>query len=173
MTPQQFTERLERFALRDGMTFSSLIGLSASDQAVVVASIAVLFDAQALYREREVNERLRSWLAGTGANVETDHVNLRRWLVDTQVLLRNDDCTDYRLAIVGDDPVIDVARALDCARIAADARRKRDDERARRKEAWMQRTGTDAADQQATHQDRQEPHHDRQEPHQDRPGTYH
>ena len=141
MTPAQFTSRIEAFALRDGLTFASLIGLSPADRVIVVATMAALFDPNGVYAEREVNERLQWWLDGTGAHVETDRVTLRRWLVDTRVLSRNDDCTDYRLAIAGGDPLVGVARELDCWAIAKCARDSRDTERARRKDAWMQRSG--------------------------------
>lgn len=143
MTPEQFTVRLEAFALRDGLTFSTLISLPAPDRAIVVATIAALFDRGALYAERQVNERLKAWLGGAGGNVETDHVHVRRWLVDSGVLARNDDCTDYRLAKTDDEPVVAIARALDCARIATSARHHHDAARARRKDAWMQRAGAD------------------------------
>ena len=44
MTPEQFTSRIEAFALRDGLTFASLIGLSPADRVIVVATMAALFD---------------------------------------------------------------------------------------------------------------------------------
>jgi hypothetical protein len=40
-------------------------------------------------REDEVNRRLSDWLANIGAMVQTDHVELRRWLVEAGYLARD------------------------------------------------------------------------------------
>ena len=47
-----------------------------------MAAAALAFDPQREYSEAEVNEVLKAWLAGAGAMLATDHVELRRWLVD-------------------------------------------------------------------------------------------
>ena len=83
MTDMGFAERLQKLALREGMTFATLATLGARDRAAVLATIMARFDPPVVYAERDVNERLEGWLAGEGANIETDHVTLRRWLVDT------------------------------------------------------------------------------------------
>lgn len=53
------------------------------------------FERGASYSEQEVNDRLRRWCEGSR---EIDHVALRRYLVDLNLLVRdNDNCT-YWLA---------------------------------------------------------------------------
>ena len=141
MTPEEFTRRLSKLALRDGMTFATLATLGVNDRSVVVATIAAKFDPAALYAEPEVNQRLKDWLASIAANVATDHVSLRRWLVDTQVLSRTDECTDYRLAPAALGRLRDIAKSLDCQAIAERVRLEDEQARVARKAAWLQRAG--------------------------------
>ena len=145
MDAAEFERRLVALARREGLTFSTLVSLPPADRAVLVASIAQRFDSASVYREREVNDILRAWLAGAGAMVQTDHVHLRRWLVDTDVLTRTSDCAEYRLAplsasvspIVGDPAIA----ALDPARIVGATLDAVAGERARRKAQWLARGG--------------------------------
>ena len=60
-----------------------------ADFALLMAAAAHAFAPDRTYTEPEVNERLRAWLAGAGAMLDVDHVELRRWLVDTGALARD------------------------------------------------------------------------------------
>lgn len=137
----EFERRLRALARREGITFSTLVSLPAADRGVLVATIARMFDAGSVYRERDVNDALRAWLSGAGAMLETDHVNVRRWLVDTGVLARTPDCAEYRLAVLPDEAARIAAEpaieALDATRIVADTREAMAAERARRKAQWL------------------------------------
>ena len=135
MTPEEFADRLRKLALREGMTFATLATLNAVDRSVLIATIAAQFDPDEVYAERQVNERLQAWLDGVAANVQTDRVTLRRWLVDTGVMSRADDCSDYRLTDAGE--LRAVAQTLDGAAIALATRNELAAKRIARKAAWL------------------------------------
>ena len=139
MTATEFERRLGKLALREGMTFASFISLGGADRAVLNATILAHFDADAAYNEREVNEELKAWLAGAGSMIATDHVSLRRLLVDTQALARTADCAEYRLQQRPATGLAADLAALDAEAIVANARRADAERRAARKAAWLQR----------------------------------
>ena len=143
MNAPEFERRLRALARRDGMTFSSFATLGDPDRAVLVDTIVRRFDPDAVYSERDVNRILKQWLAGAGAMVETDHVNVRRWLVDTQVLARTPDCAEYRLcpeshALLGGEDAAAI-RKIDADRLVAGTREEARAKRAQRKAAWLAR----------------------------------
>ena len=143
MNAQEFERRLRALAKREGMTFATLATLPADDRAVLLTSIVRRFDSAAPYRERDVNVLLKDWLAGAGAMVETDHVNLRRWLVDLRVLARTPDCAEYRLhadAATRSDIVREPGVAsLDPDAIVSTALEQDRAMREQRKNAWLAR----------------------------------
>ena len=59
------------------------------DEQLLLLLAARRFEPRREYREAEVNERLREWLASFVAAYGFDHVTLRRRLVDTGLLLRD------------------------------------------------------------------------------------
>ena len=81
----EFERRLRALAKRDGLTFATFATLPPADRAVLVATIAQCFDAAAVYREREVNERLKTWRP---TKEELD----RRNAIRTSDVLRSDGC---------------------------------------------------------------------------------
>ncbi len=149
MDAVEFERRLRALAVREGLTFASFVTLHAADRAVLQTTLVQRFDPQASYRERDVNEILKGWLDSVGVMVETDHVHLRRWLVDTNVLMRKDDCSEYRIhpqLELRPDLVRDAAVAQrDAAAIVAEARRTAQDRRAARRAEWMKRSGAEGA----------------------------
>ena len=78
-----------RLCVRNALSLGGLQTGRRHDFGVVVSAAALAFDDGATYTEAEVNERLRAWLADPGAMLETDHVELRRLLVDTRLLDRD------------------------------------------------------------------------------------
>jgi len=70
---------LERLAPKQGITLGAL---GASDLHVVLALAARCLPMGPPQTEREVNTFLQTWLAGTGAMLRIDHVELRRTLID-------------------------------------------------------------------------------------------
>jgi hypothetical protein len=75
----QLSPRLESLVLKTGLHLGVL---SDADRALILALAACAIEPGQQLREDEVNRRLTDWLADVGAMVHTDHVELRRWLVD-------------------------------------------------------------------------------------------
>lgn len=63
--------------------------LSDVDRALVLALGACAIEPGQPLREDEVNRRLGDWLADVGQMLRTDHVELRRWLVDAGFVARD------------------------------------------------------------------------------------
>ena len=75
------------------------------DRWILLKSVALLLTPEAAYSEPEINERLRFWLSAVGVKIETDHVALRRELVDAGLLERRSDGSRYRLGRPTNPPV--------------------------------------------------------------------
>jgi hypothetical protein len=71
--------RLAAIVVKDGV---SLGLLAEADRALVLALAAAAIEPGREHREPDINRILEAWLAGPGAMLRTDHVELRRWLVD-------------------------------------------------------------------------------------------
>ncbi len=82
----QLPSRLESLVLKSGLHLGLL---SDADRALVLALAACTIESGPTLREDEVNRRLSDWLADVVAMVQTDHVELRRWLVDARYLVRD------------------------------------------------------------------------------------
>ena len=81
----QLPPRLESLVLKTGLHLGLL---SDPDRALVLALACAIEPGQTL-REDEVNRRLVDWLADVGQMLQTDHVELRRWLVDAGFVARD------------------------------------------------------------------------------------
>ena len=84
--PMQLPPRVESLVLKSGLHLGLL---SEGDRALVLALAACAIESGSTLREDEVNRRLSDWLADVGAMVQTDHVELRRWIVDAGYLARD------------------------------------------------------------------------------------
>jgi hypothetical protein len=82
----QLPPRLESLVLKSGVHLGPLPD---SDRALVLALGASAIEPGRALREDDVNRRLRDWLADVGAMLHTDHVELRRWLIDTGYVTRD------------------------------------------------------------------------------------
>jgi hypothetical protein len=96
--------------------------------------------------EREVNQALKARLAGAAAFLDTDHVELRRWLVDAGWLVRDGFGREYRRVAVADlpaalQPLATAFAGVDTDAIAAATRAARAAEREARQRAWRERGG--------------------------------
>jgi len=78
-----------RLAAKRGLLPGVLYANRFADFAVVMAAAAQAFELKREYSEAEVNAVLKTWLAGAGAMLATDHVELRRWLVDCGLVVRD------------------------------------------------------------------------------------
>ncbi len=110
-----------RETLRRLLANGPLTGLPtrAEDEQLLLLLAAKRFEPRREYREAEVNELLREWLATFVAPFGIDHVTLRRRLVDSGLLLRDAAGSTYwTLRRV---PRIDV----DPARVLSEVREER------------------------------------------------
>ncbi len=130
-----------RLAVREGLTLGALHGGRRADFLVVTAAAALACARGRDYTEAEINALLRDWLAGPGAMLSTDHVELRRWLVDCGLLARDGYGRRYaRTDAAGE--WLAVLAALDGADLSAEAGAARAAEaarRAERKASWERR----------------------------------
>jgi len=132
-------ERLAQLAVRNGVHLSSLMQKEGRDLELIFASAALFFPADRLLDERGANELLKRFLAGAGAMLATDHVELRRWMVDTGFIRRSDFGTDYRRGAVP-EWLSQASADLDAERVEASAiaaREARDAQREARRQAWL------------------------------------
>jgi hypothetical protein len=141
MTKNPYIERLEALALRDGLSLGGMHSSSRADFALMLAAAALGFAPAHVYTEREVNDRLRSWLAGIGAMLPVDHVELRRWLVDTNVLTRDGFGRAYSLSTPSSEIAVAMAALAehDLDALVRIARERDTAHREARKAQWAQR----------------------------------
>jgi hypothetical protein len=138
---QDLLERLRTLAIRQRMSLGVMHSAAPADFALLMAAAAHAFAPGRAYTEPEVNACLRAWLAGAGAMLDVDHVELRRWLVDTGVLARDGFGRAYAHGAPG--PAIEAAvRALagaDLAALVRDAREAEAVRRDARRTQWAKR----------------------------------
>ena len=135
ITNEQFTKRLVNLCLRSGLTG---IPKDETDQHILLKSVVNLVPTPGTFTEKEINEKLQSWLTQVCVIKNFDRVTLRRWLVDTGYLTRSNDGTAYQVAEPGPRPdlfeasvnQIDVIETIQAAR----------EEMERRKQAYLARS---------------------------------
>jgi hypothetical protein len=118
--------------------------LAQQPRALVFAFVWAGLPADAVLDERALNAALRAQLADAARFLDTDHVELRRWLVDAGWLARDGFGREYRRVEPGHLPadVRSLAAALEGLDTVAWARAQRErkaEERARRQAAWAAR----------------------------------
>lgn len=102
-----------------------------ADQQLLVALAAAQFDAHSTYLEREVNERLRTWLETISEPFGIDHVTLRRLLVDSRHLIRTNSGSTYRLNLEKTREV-EAVQEINPADVLAEVRNARDQRKRQR-----------------------------------------
>jgi len=139
VTVDRLLGRLKVLAPRQHVSLGPLATANPNDFALVLAAAGCAFAQGESYTERVVNERLKTWLAGAGAMLATDHVELRRWLVDNGVLERDGFGRAYTLGA----PRAEIASAMAClaghdlAALVGESRAEDARRRAARKAGWM------------------------------------
>lgn len=95
MTQDQFTRRLVALCLRSG-----LAGMPKDDvdQHILFKSAALLVGSDEVFTEKEITERLQVWLTKVCVIKHFDKVTLRRYLIDSGYLIRNNNGTGYQVA---------------------------------------------------------------------------
>ena len=123
--------RLERIAVKSGL---SLGLMGEADRAATLAFAAIHFVPGSGYDEKGVNAVLRDWLAEAGLMLRSDHVEIRRWLVDTGWLERDGFGRRYALAPTAPARAAALLGDRSAASWTASLRRTRADEQERRAE---------------------------------------
>jgi tRNA(adenine34) deaminase len=142
LTADGWVERLSQLALRSGLLLSTLRERDGRDFELVLASAALFLPPGQLLDERSANQHLKRFLETAGAMLDTDYVELRRWLADLGFIHRSDYGTDYRRGVMP-DWLSAAAGQLDAERLAQAAAGARDTHaraRAARKAAWIARS---------------------------------
>ena len=140
MTAQDPLATWRRLCVRNALSLGGLQSGRQQDFAVVLAGAALAFDDGTAYTEAEVNERLKAWLAGAGAMLGTDHVELRRWLVDARLLERDGYGRSYARAPgpPAFQAALDALGGWDLSLVTRNERDAHARQRAERKSAWKQ-----------------------------------
>jgi len=94
--PGDVVALLRRLAVRDGLALGGLYSGRRAEFDLVLATAAARFAPGRDYTEAEVNAALKAWLAAEAVMLGTDHVEARRWLVDTGLLGRDGYGRAYR-----------------------------------------------------------------------------
>ena len=131
-----------RLCVRRGIALGGLATGRQDDFRVLLAAAALALDEGEGYDEPAVNARLRAWLDGPGAMLDVDHVELRRWLVDTGLVER--DGYGRRYGRTSPAPGAFAAHlaglaGVDLALLAAEARESEREAREARQAAWRAR----------------------------------
>lgn len=132
-------ERLAQLAIRQGVHLSTLQQKDGRDLELVFATATLFFPADRLLDERGANAVLKHFLSTAGAMLDTDHVELRRWLVDTGFIRRSDFGSDYRRGALPAwleqaAPALDPLQLAETVQQARDAR---DAQREAKRQAWL------------------------------------
>ena len=98
---------------------------------------AARFEPRRAYSEAQVNDLLQAWLEPFSSPFGVDHVTVRRCLVDSRLLARDKAGSTYRLAQSIAQLIENTAKAVEPAKILAEARLERE----KRKRAHSLRPG--------------------------------
>jgi hypothetical protein len=112
------------------------------DREILMKSITLELDEKRTYSEREVNEQLKRWLREIAPAIESDHVSLRRTLVDYGHLERTRDGKQYRVgfppkSVAFDTEIYDIDLRATVAAYVAEQQRLAAEKKAKR-EALVQ-----------------------------------
>ena len=132
-------QTLARLAVKDGVTLG---GLPAAELPLALALAHGALPPGAALTERELNVALQAALAGPACWLATDHVELRRWLVDAGWLTRDGFGREYRVlphaALRAElQPLARTLATVEIASWVAAERRRHQDERAARQARWQ------------------------------------
>ncbi len=78
------------------------------DRQILMKSLLMLLDSARTYSEPEINAAIQSWRAEVAPAIRTDHVTLRRVLIDHGLLERTADGRAYRVGFPPSPVAFDV-----------------------------------------------------------------
>jgi hypothetical protein len=93
ITLDEFVERLCKLCADGSRPFPR----ARRDREILMQSIVQSLDSARTYEEREINELLQAWKRDIAPAIETDHVTLRRTLIDYGRLERTASGSSYRV----------------------------------------------------------------------------
>jgi len=128
ITVEQFRRRIINLLGRRPLTG---IPRKETDKLCLLLAVAGAFSAGQEYSEQDVNALIQRWLMSYDENDATDHVMLRRLLVDFRFLTRSSDAQSYELdrggsgfqSFAPEALELDVAELIQQERDKAEARR--------------------------------------------------
>ena len=134
ITADEFVERLCRLGADRGPRG---FPRKRRDRQILMKSILMGLDSARHYREREINDALQEWNREVAPAIRTDHVTLRRLLVDWGHLERTRDGHTYRVgfppaSVAFDLEVEDIDPAATVAAYRDEMARRRSASRAAR-----------------------------------------
>ncbi|NQZ97819.1 MAG: DUF2087 domain-containing protein [Myxococcales bacterium] len=94
ISPEEFVERLCLVGADRG---PRRFPRKQRDRRILMKSILMTLDSSRFYSESEINEALREWNREVAPAIETDHVSVRRTLVDYGYLERTTDGRSYQV----------------------------------------------------------------------------
>lgn len=94
ITPEEFVERICRLGADRG---PRRFPRKNRDREILMKSITMLLDSTREYTEGEINDALDAWSRDVAPAIESDHVTIRRLLVDYGHLERTKDGRSYRV----------------------------------------------------------------------------
>lgn len=97
----EFLERLIRLGADRG---PRRLPRNPRDREILMKSILLLLDSGRSYSEDEINQSLQAWYAKVAPAIRSDHVTLRRMLVDSGHLERTPDGRAYRVGFPARTP---------------------------------------------------------------------
>ena len=131
---EEFVERVVRLGADRGPRG---FPRGARDREILMTSFTLGLDEKRSYSEREVNELLKRWKREVAPALDSDHVTLRRWLVDYGHLERTRDGSKYRVgfppkSVAFDVEIYDVDLSATVAAFLEERERDAAERRARR-----------------------------------------
>lgn len=138
---------LAALVVKDGV---SLGGLTPQQRLLALALACTRVPAGVVLREADVNAALKLALDDECRCIGVDHVELRRWLVDTGWLVRDGFGREYRRVAPADlrvelQPIAAKLAGIDAPAWVAQRRAAETERRALRRAEWQARAGKAAA----------------------------
>ena len=94
----EFTAKLVELCLKSGLAG---FPRGPRDRHILMKSVVLALDRSRVYSASEIGDRLSYWLADIGRAIESDHVSLRRMLVDDKYLERDSGGLRYQASSGG------------------------------------------------------------------------
>ena len=141
-----YLDTFRKLAITRGLALATLASGRRLNFVTVTAAATLAFATGRDYSERDVNALLGEWLAGPGAMLACDHVELRRTLVECRLLRRDGYGRRYGRGAAPQawEAALAALAGVDLAAEASAARTADAQRRAERKAQWERRAGAAA-----------------------------